>query len=109
MSDHAQGISIIHHAQGQGGRYVATVEGEAAKGHLKWEPPTGLPEDRVARDVRVATSTMVPKAIRGRGIAAKLVDRLVADAREQGFRIDPQCSYVARKFEDNPEWSELRA
>jgi predicted GNAT family acetyltransferase len=52
---------------------------------------------------------VVPKAIGGRGIAALLVDRLIADAREQGFRIEPQCWYVAKKFDANPDWTELRA
>lgn len=101
MSDIADKVTINHHVQGQGGRYVANVEGEDAKGHLEWEPD--------GEDVRVATHTIVPEAIGGRGIAGLLVDRLVADAREQGFKVVPQCSYVAKKFDDNPEWSDLRA
>ena len=38
----------------------------------------------------------------------KLVEALVADAREQGFKIVPACSYVAAKFDENPGWSDLR-
>ena len=44
-----------------------------------------------------------------RGVAAELVERLVADARDEGFKIVPQCSYVAAKFADNPDWHDLRA
>jgi len=102
-------ITITHHAQGQGGKYVAHVEGEDHQGTLEWEPRTGAPDEDVPASVRVATHTIVPRAIGGRGIAAKLAERLVADAREHGFRIDPQCSYVAKKFEENPDWSDLRA
>ena len=51
----------------------------------------------------------VPRAIGGRGIAGLLVDRLVEDARNSGFTIEPQCSYVAKKFDDNPGWADLRA
>lgn len=101
MSDNSQDITILHHVQGQGGKYVAHIKGEDATGHLEWEPG--------GANVRVATHTIVPREIGGRGIAGKLVDRLIADAREQGFRIVPQCSYVAKKFDENPEWSELRA
>jgi predicted GNAT family acetyltransferase len=102
-------VTITHHAQGQGGKYVARVEGENASGFLEWEPRDGLPENRVASDTRVATHTVVPDAIGGRGIAGLLVDRLVSDARAQGFKIVPQCSYVAKKFAENPDWADLKA
>lgn len=109
MSASANEVTITHHAQGQGGVYVARVEGEEAQGTLEWEPREGLPEARVGEDVRVATHTIVPPAIGGRGIAALLVERLIADAREQAFRIEPQCSYVAKKFAENPDWADLKA
>ena len=109
MTDRENGVTITHHAQGQGGVYVASLEGESARGTLEWEPRKGLPEQGVGEDVRVATHTIVPSEIGGRGIAGLLVKRLIADAREQDFRIVPQCSYVARKFEENPDWADLRA
>jgi predicted GNAT family acetyltransferase len=101
MSDKPAEVTITHRAHGNGGRYIAHVEGERATGYLEWEPKSD--------DVRVATHTVVPKAIGGRGVAARLVERLVSDAREQGFKIVPQCSYVARKFERNPDWADLKA
>ena len=105
MSEAETDVTITHHAQGQGGKYVAHVEGESHTGMLEWEPRKG----ESGADVHVATHTVVPSAIGGRGIAAMLVDQLVADARKNGFLIEPQCSYVARKFEENPDWSDLRA
>ena len=48
------------------------------------------------------------EAIGGRGVAAELVERLVADARKQDFLIRPDCSYVAKKFEEN-DWDAVRA
>ena len=95
---------IPHHVVGQGGKYVAHLEGEDAQGTLEWEPG---PETR-GKEVRVATHTIVPEAIGGRGVAAQLVERLVSDAREQGFLIRPDCSYVEAKFDKNG-WSDLRA
>ncbi len=109
MADISERVTITHHAQGQGGKYVARVEGESAQGTLEWEPRTGLPEKQVGTDVRVATHTIVPDEIGGRGIAGLLVDRLIADARNQGFKVVPQCWYVAKKFDQNPDWADLRA
>lgn len=101
MSDNSDSVSITHETLDTGGKYVAHVEGEDANGHLEWEPGS--------ENVRIATHTIVPREIGGRGIAGKLVERLIADARQEGFRIVPQCSYVAAKFEKNPDWSDLRA
>ncbi len=96
-------VSITHQAHGKGGRYVAQLEGH--EGYLEWEPAAQNGDHAT----RVATHTVVPRAIGGRGVAAQLVDALVADAREHGFTIDPQCSYVAAKFDQNPDWADLRA
>ena len=56
----------------------------------------------------VADHTFVPPQYRGQGIAEKLVDRVIADARGEGFRIVPLCSYVAAQFRRHPEWADLR-
>ena len=97
--------SITHHVVGQGGKYVAHVEGEEAEGFLEWEPG----KERDGKEVRIATHTVVPEEIGGRGIAGELVRRLVSDARQQDFLIDPRCSYVEAKFGENPDWKDLRA
>lgn len=94
-------VTISHHEREDGGEYVAATDDAPQRGRLEWESR--------GDNVRVATHTLVPPPIAGRGIAARLVEAMVADAREQGFKIDPQCSYVAAKFGDNPDWSDLRA
>lgn len=53
--------------------------------------------------------TGVPPEYEGRGIAARLVNKAIADAREQGFKITPVCSYVVAQFKRHPEWADLRA
>ncbi|MEL6738644.1 MAG: GNAT family N-acetyltransferase [Pseudomonadota bacterium] len=95
-------VTITHKARGKGGRYVAHVEGEPHTGHLDWE-------NSDQADVRIATHTIVPPEIGGRGIAGLLVNRLIEDAREHSFRVVPQCWYVAKKFDENPDWAELKA
>ena len=60
-------------------------------------------------DARDAEHTIVPPELRGQGIAGRLVDALVRDARREGFKIIPSCSYVAAQFDQHPEWEPLRA
>jgi len=103
MSERAS-VTITHQVLEQGGKYVAEVAGETHRGHLEWEPAL----DQEGGAVRIATHTIVPRPIGGRGVAAQLVERLIADARQLGFKVDPQCSYVEKKFEDNPDWADLR-
>jgi hypothetical protein len=104
MSEESEKVTITHHVQGSGGRYVAAVDGAAEQGYLEWE--AGGEQD--GKEVRIAAHTIVPRAIGGRGVAGALVERLVEDATRQGFLIRPDCSYVARKFAENPEWASLK-
>jgi hypothetical protein len=51
----------------------------------------------------VATHTGVPRKHEGRGHASTLVAAMVEDARAEGFRIVPACSYVAVWARRHPE------
>lgn len=53
--------------------------------------------------------TYVPPRFRGKGVAAALARAALTEAREQGWRIVPQCSYVASFIERNPEFADLLA
>lgn len=94
-------LKITQHAGDGGGEYHASFAGSDDTGRLTYK----IREE----GVRVADHTLVPPSMRGRGVAAQLVERLVADAREEGFKIVPQCSYVEAAFNRNDEWSDLRA
>ena len=94
------GIEITHTGNEAHGEYRATVPGSDAVGRLTWTARGGA---------RIAEHTIVPPEIGGRGVAAALVDRLVADARDAGFSIVPQCSYVEAQFRRHPEWADLLA
>ena len=60
-------------------------------------------------DTLVATHTVVPHAIGGRGIAAQLVARLFEHARAEGLKVQPHCSYVAAWTRKHPEVADLLA
>ena len=91
---------ITHIDQGAEGEYQARVADSAASGRLTY----------VRRgNVLTAEHTLVPPEIGGRGIAARLVEALIADARAGGWKIVPECSYVAAAFKRHPEWADLLA
>lgn len=46
-------------------------------------------------DVITITHVGVPEALRGQGVAAKVMDAVVADANARGLHIVPVCSYAA--------------
>lgn len=97
-------IDIVRIDQGRAGEYHAHVPGSEHVGRLTW-----VAREDARGTVRVIERTLVPPELEGRGIARRLVEALVADARAQGFRIDPQCSYVEAQFRRNADWADLRA
>ena len=93
-------ITITRHDAATGGEYRAAVSGADEIGRLTYQRHgTTL----------VADHTLVPSTIGGRGVAAKLVEALIADARATGDKIEPQCSYVEAAFRRHPDWADLRA
>ena len=82
------------------GDYIVKLEDAGSQAKLSWTDRGG---------VRHAEHTFVPTEARGKGIAEKLVKALVSDAREQGFKIAPDCSYVERYFDRHKDLADLRA
>ena len=82
------------------GGYYADVEGSRRRAELTW----------TARGkARIAEHTFTPPEARGQGIALRLVEAMIADARDQGFTIVPQCPYVEAQFRKHAEWADVRA
>lgn len=82
------------------GAYRMPVEGSDKQAELTWQ---------ARGEARVADHTFTPPAARGKGVAYKLVEHMVHDARDKGFTIVPQCPYVAAQFRKHPEWADVRA
>ncbi len=56
----------------------------------------GIEEEK---GVIVVSTTFVPESQRGKGIAAKLSQKLVEFADENGYKIYPLCSYTQKYLE----------
>ena len=92
--------TITRHDSGAHGEYRAAVPGSDVIGRLTYQ----------RRDnTLIADHTLVPPEIGGKGVAARLVEALIADARRDGTKIVPQSSYIDAAFRRHPEWAELRA
>lgn len=51
--------------------------------------------------------TVVAPAYRGRGIATRLVDAALADARARGKTVTDYCGFVSAFIEGHPEYADL--
>jgi len=92
-------ITITRDDDGRHGRYTARIAGIDAEAELTY---VHRGAGRISAD-----HTRAPTALRGTGVAAALVERLVADARAQGWQIDPVCSYIAARYAKNPDWQDV--
>lgn len=94
-----QELSITHEKSPSGGRFVTVVDGQEAE----------LTYRNAGDGTVTADHTGVPRALEGRGIGAALVKAQVADARANGYRITPLCSFVVAHFRRHPDWADVRA
>ena len=77
-------------------RFEALVEGQLCAASY-----------RIYGKVMMLTHTGVPHALRGRGIAAQLVQAALDHARAQGLKVRPDCSYAEAYIERHPEAQDL--
>lgn len=82
-----------------GGRYVARIPGIAAQAEITFT--------HQGPGVISADHTGVPDAMAGQGVARALLDHMLNDARQSGFRIIPRCPYVHAQYARHPEWAAL--
>ena len=89
-------LNVWHNTAAQ--RYEATVDGFLAECDYVREG-----------DRMVLTHTFVPPEMRGRGIAEALVRAALDDARAEGRKVVPACSYVATFVKRHPQYQSLLA
>jgi len=83
-----------------GGRYSHRFEDGSEAELIYFEKPEGIV---------TITHTETPPRHQGQGVAAALVGRAVADFREAGKSVVPQCAFAAAQFREHPEWADLLA
>jgi len=64
---------------------------------------------KIGASVIAIDHTYTPPQFRGRNIAAMLMDRAIADARRDGIKIQPDCSYAVVQFQRHKDWADLLA
>nr|WP_306149817.1 MULTISPECIES: GNAT family N-acetyltransferase [unclassified Roseibium] len=99
MMSHSAEITITLTKDSAKGRYVAVVAGI--------DEPAELTFSIVSDHMIIADHTGVPDSMRGMGVGKALVERLVADARENSIKIVPLCPYVNAQRQKHPEWADV--
>jgi uncharacterized protein len=83
------------------GRYVTRIDGIEGEGELTFS--------RASPTLVIADHTFAPDSMRGLGVAKAMVERLISDARSEGFKIFALCPYVRSQFDRHPEWADVRS
>jgi len=55
----------------------------------------------------IFTHTEVPEAFEGKGVAGRLVQTALDEARRRKLKVVPQCAYVASWIERHSEYADL--
>ena len=92
-------MEIIREDNKSGGRYVATVDGHEAE----------ITFSRTSATLIIVDHTGVPDTLRGRGVGQALAQKVIEDARENGWRIIALCPFFKAQVQRHPEWADAIA
>jgi predicted GNAT family acetyltransferase len=87
-------LQVTHNLESS--RFETTVEGQLC-----------VCQYRIFGKVMMLTHTGVPQALRGRGIAAVLVQAALDHARAKQLHVRPDCSYAEIYMQRHPETLDL--
>ena len=97
MSETGEDASIERTEGPTGGRYKLDTNGEIAE----------MTFSRASAKLIIIDHTGVPEPLRGQGIGERLVARAVADARSEGFKIVPLCTFAAAQFRRHEDFRDV--
>lgn len=92
-------VLISYEDEGRKGRFIARIPGIEGEAELTIS--------KVSDALVIADHTFAPDTLRGTGAASALVKALIADAREQAYRVVPLCPYVHAQSLKHPEWADV--
>ncbi|MEN3355446.1 MAG: uncharacterized protein V7640_3604 [Betaproteobacteria bacterium] len=81
------------------GTYVATIPGVHGIARLNYK--------RERDDLLIAEHTETSESLQSKGVGVALIQRMVDDARAEGFKIYALCSYVEDERRVHPEWADV--
>lgn len=84
------------HDNREGSRFELAVEGHIAFAAYE------RTNDRI-----VFTHTIVPRELAGRGVGTRLIEGALAQVRDEGLKVVPQCAFVAAYLTKHPEAAEV--
>ncbi|GAA5541304.1 MULTISPECIES: GNAT family N-acetyltransferase [Brucella/Ochrobactrum group] len=90
-------IDIRKEDSSDGGRYVASLDGSEAE----------MTYTRLGPSLISVDHTRVPEAMRGKGAAQALAKNAILDARRNGWKIIPRCSFMHAQATRHPDWSDV--
>lgn len=89
-----QDLTVKNNTEAQ--RFEAALDGESA-----------VTDYHLKNNIIILTHTEVAPALEGRGVAQKLVQTALDEARGKGYEVVPLCPYVAGFIRKHPEYRDL--
>nr|WP_306118549.1 MULTISPECIES: GNAT family N-acetyltransferase [unclassified Roseitalea] len=91
-------LPVRHIDEGAKGRYVIEAPGNAI---------AEMSYSRVNAALIIIDHTQVPEVFRGTGTGLRLLEALIADARQTGTKVIPVCPFAAAQFDKHPQWADI--
>ncbi|CAM4407225.1 GNAT family N-acetyltransferase [Vibrio agarivorans] len=79
--------------------YQITLEG----------PYVALAKYSLDSNVMTIHSTRVPDEVQGKGYGKVMMEAILPDVEQHGYKVIPACSYVAHYINRHPQWQHLLA
>lgn len=75
---------------------------------LEEEGKLAYADYRLEGDLLIIPYVFSDPALRGKGTAGRLMDAVLAKAKEQGWKVRPICGYAAAYIDRHKEYRDLR-
>ncbi len=89
-----QELTVKNNIEAQ--RFEAELDGERA-----------VTDYHLKDNIIILTHTEVSPALEGRGVARRLIQTALDEAREKGYQVVPLCPFVAAYVRRHPEYQDL--
>lgn len=90
-------MEIVNEETGSHGRYSTLVEGHTGE----------MTYSRTSPQLIIIDHTLVPDALRGKGVGQALAKHAIDEARKGGWKIIPLCPFMKAQTMRHPEWRDV--